>query len=926
MANFTDALELAQTSAPAGSHLRLFSPPSAYNDFIVLPFNYTSISIALDRTHLRASSITEPHRRESGPPPSKELLVLHGGIVQVSNPRNFTLTLRDVQLDTKERAQSALKACVWISSENRFEFQVSGVTAYCNVTIDSGPESRFSTSRSFFHGNLTSVTMDEDSTVDSYYSSFFASAWLLGNRSTVTWTASETRGNVSMNATGSHLMLSLTYCDLGAPFRAEILNQTKSAQFGLQMVSSYTANVFRAISPGLLNAHLLFNNHSNLLILNGTYLNANIYNSRFLAHQRSKNPRNQLAAGTLALHGSCINNVTVARNIFYNGTVFVIMALDSPLCADETPQLQSSIYYNRFPTPYVAYSFDWVLKQPATPALGFFPIPNLLPLDMAQTLFTLNATRNYWGSTTGPGICCNPVGEGGYSTNQVNASDWCIDPWCSFPTTGKILPTSCIVSGCKQRITKVERIIFGLFSALGFTTVLLGLIIISIKIKRSATMLKQLHLTRTDAADTCFQILLFGVFFACFGAFFNIGATVPLLHSTFNTGHSAHQQRMPLRAVVIMWAQIVACVFQLPFNGFLIFAIMIRKGDVWPRLHESLVTAAYVLNVALASIGFMLGFGWLFFSGLNNLFDMFYLTLWTPLTYLVLVPTALLVSTSLLIALPAYTVLSRVKHYDYAIINESIDARILPRLRTEPTLESAALRLRHWLIITCVSGILLLVITITDILRDSYATLRYATVIVESSIALGALCTAIYLTYAYYRSDLMVFILVIIIMAFFGAIQDIIFWSVYIAIGEGERRVSTTIHLGMTVLWSANLFNSILSLYRLRERALTLLPAAIAANLNDLLDRHWNHPFDRDTPNTTTSLTRLSYSIRPSLLRAIEDEGIDNDDDDDDKRDTQIYATGLTETSAWSSGKPQTILDSASDFSDGESVSSSYGH
>lgn len=924
MANFTAALELAEAIAPLGSHLRFLSPPSAYDDFIILPFNYTSVYISVDRKHSNLKAHTEGHIRDSGPPPAKELLALHGGIAQFGNENNFTLTLRDVHLDTQEHAKSPIEDCIWITTENRFELQTSGTTVLCNISIDSGAESRLVTSRSFFYGNSTSITFGTDSTVDSYYTSYFGTTWLLGNRTSVAWTASETLGDVSMNGTGSHLTLSLTYCDLASAFRAQILNETKAARFDLQMASSYTAKPFRAISPGSLNAYMVLNNHSNIVILNSTYLDARVFSSRFLAHQRAKNPRNQLASGTLALYGSCSNKVNVARNIFYNGTVFVVMAIDSPLCADEELQLQSAIYYNRFPTPFVQYAFDWVLKQPATPALGFFPIPNLLPLDMKQDRFTLNATRNYWGSNTGPGICCNPVGEGGYSTNQVNASDWCIDPWCAYPTTGKILPKPCIVSGCKQIITKAEKIAFAFFSALGFVTVLGGLAIVIIKLKQSGRLMKHLHLTRSDVSDACFRALQIGIVFATIGALLNIGATVPLLHSTANTGHSAHQERMPLRAVVIMWAQLIACAFQIPFNLVLLFSIIIRKGDIWPRLHESLLTAAYVLNVALASIGFMLGFGWLFFSGLNNLFDMFYLTLWTPLTYWVLLPTGLLVLTSLLIVLPTYSIFSRVGHYEYAIINESIDARILPRLRTEPTLETAALRLRQWLIITAVSGVILLIITITDILRDSYATLRYATVIVETCVALAALCTAVYLTHAYYRAHFMVFILVILIMAFFGAIQDIIFWSVYIAIGEDTRRISTGIHLAITLLWCINLANSVFWLYKLREQALTLLPAAIAANLNDLLDRSWNHPFDRGTLSSTTSLTRLSYSIRPSLLRAIEDEGIDNDtDNEDDQRDTQIYATGLTPNDTWGQERP-TSLDSSSEFSEEDSLPSSY--
>lgn len=693
-------------------------------------------------------------------------------------------------------------------------------------------------------------------------------------------------------------------------FRRDRISQLERI-LDFKMVTSFTKTV-KVASDDILNAYLSLNNHTTVTWLNGTRVSATVKNSILMAASRSKNARNQLSAASLIVWANCHADITISRCQFMNGTAFVIMETTNSRCASIGTSLRSNIFYNIFPAPSINYSFNYILKQPATPALGFFPSQNLLPLDSVQSNLVLNATHNYWASPLGPNICCNQAYAGldltvengkigAYTTNLIDVSRWCIDRLCTSTVHSNQIDSACIVYGCAQNFSRKEKFLFLGFFLCGAITVVIGLIIILIKLRRSGIHVKAYNLTRADIADESFSILALALVFAILGGAFACATSLPLILSTEKTSHLPHQLRMPLRGSIILWCLVFFSGLQIFLNAFILVAIIFRKGGTLPKLYSMRLNVIYIFNVGCACMGIMVGIGWTFYSGLNDLFVMFYLTLPSTLVYWVLFPIFIFVFASIITILPVYTFVARVKHYDYYKMQETIDQNMLAQLRKDEFIENSAERVRHWLFITAVTGTILCIITVMELHKDAYATPRYATVLVETILAILCLCLAIYTTYAFYRNHVIIVLLLMLILAFFGALTDLIFWVFYIVIGEEKRIVSTVIHLFVTGMWACVLSHAIIRLYKLREKVLILLPASIASNLNSLLDKSWtSRSYNSAAYGTIGAISSLedSFSVRPSLLRAIEEDGIENGTEDDESDIGDSYESSSVDAEA----------------------------
>jgi hypothetical protein len=665
-------------------------------------------------------------------------------------------------------------------------------------------------------------------------------------------------------------------------FFAPVNITSKQGVLDLAMTGATTYHVMHVIGGPSLRAHLFNNTFRDYMLfstVNMEYLKAAF--NQFVAHERARNPRNQLSAGNLIILATCQADLEIYRNRFWNGTMFLVMDSSNHVCkSPDNPSgkliITSEIHYNVFPNRKRIYKISDALAEPAVPALGFYAIENLLPLDTTFSGTILNATRNYWGSPSGPYICCHPEGDGAYTTNQIDVSDWCLSEsclnsnWTARETSGIFLDHLCLVDGCMQRFNTVDKVLFFLAFGVGIILSLTGLILVILRARR-AHALK--GLPRADLVEMAFKYLLIGLLFSSLVGICVVVNVTPLIHSTLVTPRHAHQERIPFRGWVILSGFFFVGCLQIAFNGLTALAIWKRK--VHPSIVSYSITALLIWNMIVICMAFTLSLWWIPSSGFADLLEPFFLTHPSSLTWLIYCSSALVILMSIIAIVPIHMVSTLVYHYEYSTLNSSIDQELLSILRHDPTLERQSSRLRQWLAITFLSGTFSAMLTAFDIVRDPFVFLRYVIVLIQTVLGLISLIAAAILSLQYYRTNLLLVIIVLILMSVLGTVQDIWFWVVYLSIGD-SRFIFTLLHLISTILWGITLSISVAFVYRLRESVLTILPAAIAANLNYHLDQSWSiDPFRSSDPDP---------QLKTRLLRMLEG---DTDEDSTPSPTTQ---------------------------------------
>ena len=885
--NLTLAYELAILESPVGASLSFLVTPGLYVENLYLHhWNFSDISISVLRLPLSSSSSLPSQLPEtslgslaSTSSPSPGILLgdvqLIGSIVQFYSPLGLNLTLNSVHLVV----QTPAATCLYLKSDAPLHLSLLQSRLDCVLHFRSGPRS----SLTFINSHITNMTIvvtGAESRLDMLGSAvFYNISWRFGGGSTVDLKYVTLQDTSVFSSLSSPFNVSMFGCIVQAP-----LNFSADDSLSVSLSSGFYRRVIHSTSSKSLIIAGIDNIFMDYVLSSTLQLQATFWNNSFSAHERSRSPRNQLSAGNLIMLATCQANVEVINNRFWNGTMFLVMAAADSQCTG-TFSVISTIRYNIFPSRARNYSIGDILTEPAVPSIGFYPVHKLLPLTTDFYDATLDARQNYWSSESGPFLCCIEEGSGGYTTNQVDVSDWCLDELCNA-TSGVSLSKECVSEGCKEPFSTLQQSVFYSSFAVGVLAVCIGLVLQVFFAKRGGVVFSgsgrsgdnavfYANESIADVADQCYRALYIGLAFSMFVSLCTLVNLSVILHSALSTGHAAHQMRVPFRGVIIISVLLcVDCVQIAIVNPAVATLVWIhhQKRHAVKWIDQAL-TVAYLWSILVLCTCFTLAVWWIPYSGFAELFDPYFLTHPTYITHLIYLPSVLLSLLSLCSIIPIHMINTRVRHFEYSKLHASLEDSLLEQLRHEPELEDASMRLRHWLTISFVTGFVLLSMTVSDILKDPYATFRYLTVLISSILALITIVASAHLTFTYYRVHLMMICLLLFIIWFIGAIQDIVFWIVYIVISKDARLVSDILHILFTTLWVISLATSAILIYRLRENTLTLLPAAIAANLNYHLDRSWN-----DTKSTLDTSTNSSgegstakYKIRPTLLREIEE-------------------------------------------------------
>lgn len=794
-------------------------------------------------------------------------MIIYGNIYRTSGTGSFNFSLNNVYLLANvTNTRSPYYKCISIENRNntsQVNIALENTTLDCDLRIKSHTPTKLSLLRVNLWGENNDIVLGNSSLLQVWRSEVWNSTFTYGQASYVQWRHSVIAGETNFNAPYNSTRVSMFNCKWDGP----VVMETKAGATFINLTLVNATEPVTLNGTDYLSVNIRLSKFANRLVLNSVALNINASFSYFYGHPRDRNAANQLSAGNLLIFADCTVRMRVARNVFYNGTMFLLMNKASGKCKRHEGQLliDATVQWNQFPIFPREYSFFDILKNPAVPALAFYPFNNILGLDSMIEGVVLNATQNWWGSATGPFLCCLPDGEGAYTTSQVDTSDWCLDPLCTS-TSGARIKEECVVHGCAQRLTVGQWSVFYVSFGVG-----LGALVAAafVTIWRMWTLNMQ-NTSRADLVERVARFYYFPLLFSTIAAFATLLNVLPLLKSTYDTPMHAHQERLPVRGWFMLFVWLLAESLQLLSNAAMFLALFLRSSR--PEILDLIITPSYWFNIVVVCMNCTLSLWWIPSSGFTDLLDPFFLTHPTPLIWFLYVTASLSIFTSIIALVPMHMLISLLYHYEYARLHFSLDQTLLAALRHDPSLEKQSTRLRQWIAITSVTGIITTILAIYDLVTDRYATVRYILVLVQGTIGLATLVITIIASLTNNVTGFTV-VIVLLLLSELGGVQDIVFYSVYLAFGSPNVSRSA-MHICFTTIWIISITCCVVLVSRLRESILNLLPAAIAHNLNYHFDRSWNN----DPTLRILSLDHVADSImaRPSIAALLK-EGIDDD-------------------------------------------------
>lgn len=498
-------------------------------------------------------------------------------------------------------------------------------------------------------------------------------------------------------------------------------------------------------------------------------------------------------------------------------------------------QFGSCLKFNRFISEERHFRVYDLLDKPAEPRLVFLKGLDVGPLRMAENMgYVLDATQNWWGDASGPFLCCNPGGQGSYTSLSVNVSDWCSSPACASFSNVK-LSSHCLKSGCSQVLDRAALITFST-SALLALLLLTGSICFSVYHNiRYFSVSSFERYSREHLLPKAHVQWRVGLGFSSIGAMLAITNASVLIASTMQTSAHAHQHIIPFRGFVILWIYVCLAVFQLCLTslGF-IMSFAGSNRIAW------LIKPLYGWNLLNVIVTIVITIDWLPTAGFVDLLAHFFITESSHLLNLLYLSSVLLCLVSIAAFIPVRLMNQLMNHSELARISAALEVALLKELMHSPTVEVKAKYLRISSAISIILGMFPMMTVIYDLTIDSYFRTRLWLSVVQHG--LGLICLiAIFITSFYYNQRLLTTLLTLILATVtVGCIQDIIFWSFYqsVAVDSIYTYGYVTFQIALSTIWTVSLVAHHCFVYLLNHSVSTELPKMAIENLNTLIDRN----------------------------------------------------------------------------------------
>lgn len=626
--------------------------------------------------------------------------------------------------------------------------------------------------------------------------------------------------------------------------------------------------------------------------LQGVSIGATIRGNDFFGYNNTFSIRRPMQS--LLLSARCIAKLNIQNNYFRNGTVFLEMPAPAETsksgCEDvRNPfailgvdgQQSTIIRKNRFALPATTETM-WgdILPIPVIPVLSLTASADspTKEFDSGDERYMVQASQNFWGSGTGPWLCCNPFGNGSFVDQLLNSSDWCVDAACTT-TSNVAFEDECLAQGCPQTLSAAE---FGTYIALMVLAGIILILVIALVLHqrlRYFTLERMQHEDRAVLIDRACEILRLVSCGAMLAAMGVLAANTMLLVKNRYTSTAPRQRRFQLDGLAVLQSELVVTLVFLICNIVLVVAICIRRR--FPKVLDFCV--GKIMFIHLFWLIFEFTFAVVFvpvqlatqYSVLGQIRVLgrgdAELTLPTHLYPLLLV----LVVPSLFMFLVVYMagslVVDLLHHYEYSKITSALEKALMKHLAESEKINRQARFLRYAIIpqfllaavfFSCV------VYETVDSMKSAYGMntneyflhypaeayadlppavtamllnpLRWLSTAGSSGWILVSLIATITLTFYYQRVAFMTVVLVGTLLGTSGCEYNVIIEG-FCFLGTKNPMVFSLkgLTFALSVLLMISTLFMLIFLWRLRRNVINELPKLAVSNLNLHIDDLW---------------------------------------------------------------------------------------
>lgn len=313
------------------------------------------------------------------------------------------------------------------------------------------------------------------------------------------------------------------------------------------------------------------------------------------------------------ISATCNASLRLTSNYFWNGTLFFDFPYEDLIklrChkAVSNPYSWFKVQKNRFQpfifqkSVYGKYIGDFEDVLPAISVLS--PWSSFSPNTRAATPAHLDFPRNWWGHASGPYLCCNPNGKGGFTTPFANISDWCLTEDC-LTTSNSTLPTSCFLHGCPQSLYSGFIPLTSTISSFGLMVSLVAIVVATVVYKRQLASDLVQYIDSEELIDRSFRVYTIGSAASTFANITVVVAMALCVQASVSTRFAPLQQAVTFGTLALFMVYIVLASVQVIYNivlwFFLFFRARITMSKVAPLLRIFWVWNCLALCVIVTS-------------------------------------------------------------------------------------------------------------------------------------------------------------------------------------------------------------------------------------------------------------------------------------------------------------------------------------
>lgn len=388
----------------------------------------------------------------------------------------------------------------------------------------------------------------------------------------------------------------------------------------------------------------------------------------------------------------------LTHNTFLNGTAYLIIPASTIKPLEECTNIINSytklrIRANQFPPHSVNASLT-----------VFWATDCKISSSHFQKL-VIDANHNWWGHAGGPKLCCNPDGEGGYTSQFIQPDHWCTDSECrNFAK--ETLAEQCVTRCCAPDMRAGRQTTLIAIGVLTHLLLFAGIIVVTVFVRRNYGAAAFQTGNRTDLINKLAPILGMSLVISTLAAIGVLGIA-GILSIPYWTDHNLPRQSS-IQMIGVLASLIFAfdVLMQLIANSFLTVAIL--KRDKWPRFIKffsskifiaNCINVVYILTWAVIWITYVATEPPVCYSpktrfyafniSFGNIvgFD----TNLTHMYALALVPIALF---SIIVIIPQNALNQVLYHFEYVCINTAVETTLGQDLLKSPKLSREGKRLR----------------------------------------------------------------------------------------------------------------------------------------------------------------------------------------------------------------------------------------